>query len=339
MDGSVFAPNFKHVRSALAEVLGEGKFASLYPELSGFADASTAPRASTAADLFDAIISKIAARQDEFDIYLLNAIKLDLHSLRVASENRYRGDEGANDARLCAIVADCFGKDFVNANYLAHLSNNYRYLYVSVPKTGCTKIKKTLQDAESGRVLDHSHRVHAPIFSPLLEPIDDVATLQKAMTSRDWFRFGFVRNPFERILSCYLDKIVGVQSERQRLLPILGLDAADPAPTFDVFVRLIARQRDSERDIHWASQHYLLRPDLVDYTFVGRFERLPADLQHVCDRLSISPLESTGKKEHDAGRAPEMTHYYGEAERSVIAEAYRRDFETFGYDPDVLPQA
>lgn len=341
MDVSVFAPNFRHVRSALVELLGEEKFAALYPELSGFAIGGTSAdgsRSVTTLGLFSAITAKIAARHDAFDIYLLNAIKLDLHSLQVAPENRYRGDDGPNDARLCAIVAESFGKDFVNANYLAHLSNNHRYLYVSVPKTGCTKIKKTLQDAESGRALDHSHHVHTPVFSPLLEPIDDVATLHAALTSKDWFRFGFVRNPFSRILSCYLDKIVRAPFERQRLLPVLGLDAAAPVPAFSEFVRLIARQQDSERDIHWASQYYLLRPDRIDYTFIGRFERLPADLQHVCDKLSITPLEPTEKREHSAGAAPGMADYYGEDEQRMIAEAYHRDFATFGYDPKILPQ-
>jgi hypothetical protein len=340
MDVSVFAPNFQHVRAVLEELLGEGKFAALYPELSGVGDSGTSiedPSQTNAAALFAAITAKIAVRRDEFDIYLLNAIRLDLHSLKVAPGNQYRGDNGANDARLCSIVAGTFGKDFVNANYLAHLSNNYRYLYVSVPKTGCTKIKKTLQDAESGRALDHSHRVHAPIFSPLLEPIDDVVTLRAAMTSDAWFRFGFVRNPFSRILSCYLDKIVRSAGERQRLLPVLGLDAAAATPSFSEFVRLVSQQDDGARDIHWASQYYLLRPDLVDYTFIGRFERLSADLKHVCDTLSISPLEPMEKKEHSVGDVPRMCDYYTATEQRMVAEAYRHDFEAFEYDPNALP--
>ena len=249
----------------------------------------------------------------------------------------HRGDDGPNDLQLRSIVADRFGKGFVIANYLAHISNNRRYLYVSVPKVGCTKIKRILQEAEYGHLLPNIHQVHEPIFSPLLEPIDDIKLLNAVLAEPDWTRFTFARNPFTRVLSCYMDKIVRSPWERQRLLPTLGLDP-DALPSFAEFLECVSGQDDLSRDIHWASQHHLARPDLVDYTFVGRFERFTEDLRKICDTLGITPLEPLDKAEHHLGATGKLAEFYGERERRLVAGIYECDFEVFGYDPSDLPR-
>ena len=334
MDEPNLPGNLREVYRAYVDVYGLDGLRTDYPGLAALAHAS---RAVPAIEAFGAMQAKIRAKRDEADFYFLNAVKLDLHGVQVAPENRFRGDGGDSDVRLCSVISDYFQKDFVSANYLCHLSTTHRYMYVSVPKSGCTKIKKLLHEAELGLVVEPAGQVHWSEFSPLLEPIDDIDTFISATTQPDWFRFGFVRNPFTRLFSCYQDKIVRSEMERRRLLPILGLPADAPAPSFKAFIRLVADQDDARRDIHWASQCYLLRPDIVDYTFVGRFEAFADDLGHVCERLAITPLEPLEKREHRGTSSENIAQAYGAAERDMVAEIYRNDFETFGYDPQRLP--
>src|ERR1700722_16343751 len=102
-----------------------------------------------------------------------------------------------------------------------HYSSRYRYLYVDTPKVACSTIKYTLQCAELGQqattrtnpiparygysssLLD----IHDRRKSPLRWPGDAYELQEFVRTSR--FAFCFVRNPFSRTLSAYLDKIAG----------------------------------------------------------------------------------------------------------------------------------
>ena len=60
------------------------------------------------------------------------------------------------------------------------------------------------------------------------------------------------------------------QHEKNRLAPKLGLN-----PTSDIslrkFLEIIAEQTETEHDIHWATQTFLLRPNIYQYSFLGKF--------------------------------------------------------------------
>lgn len=333
-----FALHFQKIYDMFLSRVGKDEFTSIYPEIVRLLDQVPPEQTSGPGPLavFDAITTKIARERERSDMHLFNASKRDLHHLPLKTDNIYFGNGSSNDARLLACVSARFCKDFVNANYLCHLSANFRYLYVATPKVGFTKIKKLLYEAEQGRPVDNSV-LHDPAFSPLLEPIDDIDLLDTALVSPDWFRFCFVRNPFTRLISCYIQKIVSSEPQRQRLLPVLGLAADAPTPSFEEFARLVSEQEDAARDIHWASQHYLLRPDLVNYDFVGRMERMAEDLHHVCRRLFITPFEPLDVKMHRVGGVETTAGYYDDALRRLVAQTYARDFEVFDYDSETLP--
>jgi hypothetical protein len=223
------------------------------------------------------------------------------------------------------------------ANYLCHLSRRHRSLYVATPKVGCTAIKHMLQQAELGGRLTYRRYgdEHNPVLSPLLAPLDDpdlfAAVMDIRLTgSEGWFRFTFVRNPFVRVLSCYLDKIVNSIPERMRLLPILGLDPKAGAPDFRSFLEAIAATPLPDHDVHWAPQVWLLQPDHVPYDFIGRMERFDVDLAHVCDRLGIDRTPSPPA--HSTGAAEQIASHYGPEETALVRSIYGEDFKRFGYD-------
>jgi hypothetical protein len=168
-----------------------------------------------------------------------------------------------------------------------------------------------------------------------LAPLDDpdlfAAVMDIRLTgSEGWFRFTFVRNPFVRVLSCYLDKIVNSIPERMRLLPILGLDPKAGAPDFRSFLEAIAATPLPDHDVHWAPQVWLLQPDHVPYDFIGRMERFDVDLAHVCDRLGIDRTPSPPA--HSTGAAEQIASHYGPEETALVRSIYGEDFKRFGYD-------
>ena len=92
------------------------------------------------------------------------------------------------------------------ANYLINISKTYKYVYLETPKVACSTIKRTFQKAEvtalGGEV---AKNIHDKNLSPLLSPLDIQNGLDSMFEGDEFFRFSFVRNPYSRILSAYLD--------------------------------------------------------------------------------------------------------------------------------------
>ena len=92
--------------------------------------------------------------------------------------------------------------------------------------------------------------------------------------SRRDFIFTFVRNPYVRVLSAYLDKIAGSRdpavwcpfAERHGL--------GEGEISFGQFLRLVASEAPETRDTHWRPQTLMIGVGFVPYDFVGTMETL-----------------------------------------------------------------
>ena len=225
-------------------------------------------------------------------------------------------------------------------NYLCHWSQEHSFVFVETPKVACTTVKRVLQQAEAGGglIYERPGDIHNRTHSPLLSPDHDMKVFVEAMKAEYYFRFCFVRNPFTRVLSCYLDKMVKNAFERRRLAPILGFKQENP-PAFADFLRAIAEQKDEECDIHWAPQTYLLRPNRVRYSFIGRFELFQEQFRMVCEHLSIAKYATDLSGTWHATNAFEkVKDYLGREEIELTHRIYEHDFQNFGYgwSPDVI---
>ena len=237
-------------------------------------------------------------------------------------------------------AAALFNQPLPLTNYLCHWSKKHSFIYMETPKVACTTVKRVLQQAEAGGGLtyDKPGVVHDRTRSPLLAPRQDLSAFVEAWRAEEYFRFCFVRNPFTRILSCWLDKMVKIQFERKRLAPKLNLKSENP-PTFNVFLSAIAEQKDEECDIHWAPQTYLLRPNRVSYSFIGRFELFREQFRKICEHLGISEYANDLSITWHATHAYEkVKNYMGKQEIELIHRIYERDFRNFGYgwSPNVI---
>ena len=194
-----------------------------------------------------------------------------------------------------------------------------------------------LAEVEGKLVYETPSDVHSRVCSPLLAPSDDIDCFVDAMRDPDYLRFCFVRNPFTRVLSCYLDKMVRVEFERRRLAPKLGFDP-EKVPSFIDFLRAVVEQKDEECDIHWTSQTYLLRPNRVRYSFIGRFELFGEQLTMVCKKLSILQYNDPAASWHATNAYKKVKEYIGREEIDLIHRIYVCDFRNFsyGWSPELI---
>lgn len=238
-------------------------------------------------------------------------------------------------------IREMFDQPLPITNYLCHWSMKNRFVYVETPKAACTTIKRVLQQAEvgGGMTYEKPGDVHLRERSPLLTPCEDMAGFSQAMRDQNYFRFCFVRNPFSRILSCYLDKMVITEFERRRLAPKLGFDPDAAPPPFGDFLRAVREQTAEERDIHWSTQVYLLRPDRIRYSFIGRFEMFREQFRSVCESLGIARFgDDLRNTAHATNAGKQLRTFFGRREIELVQTIYEQDFSSFGYgwSPEVL---
>jgi hypothetical protein len=143
---------------------------------------------------------------------------------------------------------------------------------------------------------------------------------------RSYFKFAFVRNPWDRLVSAYFFLQNGGLNEVDRAWAAQHLAAY---PTFDMFVRQGLGIDSIMRFPHFRPQSYYVadRRGKVMVDFLGRYENLVSDFAEVAGRLGRPcslPLYNKGDHAH-------FSDYYDHETRKIVSRAYVRDIEIFNY--------
>ena len=183
--------------------------------------------------------------------------------------------------------------------------NGRTYLFIHVPKTGGTSIANALD----------------------LPNVMHVSAVQERRDAGDeaWnsaFKFAFVRNPWDRIVSQYHYR--------------LGKDETGIRTTgisFDEWVRLAYGFRDPKwcwRPEFFGQQRDWIQSEhgKIELDFVGRFETFESDCAFVATRLGIlKPTPHLNRTEH----RPYQEYYTGGTEQ-IIRRCFKDDIALFGYE-------
>ena len=138
------------------------------------------------------------------------------------------------------------------------------------------------------------------------------------------FKFVFVRNPWDRLLSTWKDKIVKQWSDeyhedfhKWRIKRYEKYKNKE----FNFFVKDV---------IPSGGRHTELMCNLFDrnVNFIGRFENLEKDFNIICDKIGIPRQELPHKNK---SKHKHYTEYYDDETREIVAEKYAKDIEYFGY--------
>lgn len=202
---------------------------------------------------------------------------------------------------------------------------SHKILFFAVPKVACTVFKqlfRRIMGFPGWRREDHI-QPHDPRRNRL-KYLGQFSKEQQHefMTSPNWTRAIFVRDPLERALSAYLDKALNRQdryfldvpgayikikccdlkarstdAERQQearelqehhmehclFLTPYERPMDESSFPFDIFVKSFLRNCDNE---HWRPQSQRLKPENWKYiNFVGQFDHLQADTQALLNRI------------------------------------------------------
>ncbi|PVB62271.1 sulfotransferase family 2 domain-containing protein [Labrenzia sp. 011] len=146
-----------------------------------------------------------------------------------------------------------------------------------------------------------------------------------------------VREPFERALSAFLDKIAHDTSERFRQYEGYHDVSADG---FSRFLKHLDEKGQQVNRHFWPQTDLLYKP-LEDFSLVAKLENLsevlPPFLETVCgrtiDRDHLSaPHEMEAQKAGNVTKAKnKLKYFYREESISLVRKIYRKDFEKLEY--------
>jgi chondroitin 4-sulfotransferase 11 len=158
----------------------------------------------------------------------------------------------------------------------------------------------------------------------------ELRTVYGADTWNQYFKFAFVRNPWDRLVSWWEMMRRNVVEGRPRN----GFQryVMERARTFaDFLQRCDTEYRDAD-GVKWIYRNqvdYLRdREEALLVDFVGRFETLQLDFSCVAVHLNVAPI--TLPHVNGTVRRP-YASYYSRELQELVAERYAKDIEAFGY--------
>lgn len=211
------------------------------------------------------------------------------------------------------------------------VSDSNRVLFIHVPKTGGSTI-----DAMFDREVPDARRVadkarHSPL-TRILKAEPELA---------DYWTFGFVRNPWARMVSWW-SMVNGVFTRIEegdpRALrkienhPGAWLPEGEFSKDFDAFVL----EGTAKIPKVGRPQVQTLSAKRREPDFVGRTESFTDDYNVVRERLGLAPLAKVPRKNKSSHG--HYSDYYNATTRAKVAEVFAADIEAYGYEFEAAPR-
>ena len=224
----------------------------------------------------------------------------------------------------------------------------HRVLFLPMPKAACTSILWALAEL-AGMTPDDFENSTLPEPSAALTVHDMNAWAPdhrfaeyegerraRVLNEDGWLRFTVVRDPWQRLWSGWLTKLLLREPRfvalygQQPWFPRVPETAAGVVEDFRRFVGALGAG-DAE-DVHWAVQHDLVAQ--LPLGHVGRAERLGDTVALLYAHAGV-PAPPASRR--NAGPLPLPPGAYDDASAAIVRRRYRADLATYGYD-DVPPE-
>jgi hypothetical protein len=235
------------------------------------------------------------------------------------------------------------------------LTQSETLLYRVMPKCACSTIGQVMYFSDHGAF--YNGDIHDAADGIWKWPDTNSDAIPATVRTAKPLTFTAVRNPYARILSCYLEKICGIQRDgrpyRNTMVQMLhetyGIDIRAEADQIASFRRFLLFARDTFAfakpfgpDIHWLSMADHARALLQNggqYDQIFHIEAFDAGMHNVMQQITPRHPVDLGKVPrfnesagHGAKRQHPIAAYFDDLSQHLMYQMYRQDFALFRYD-------
>lgn len=199
-------------------------------------------------------------------------------------------------------------------------------IYIPIPKNACSTIKQTLYKIEFGRPYNSDRaksKAYRNIHYYYKKRPDAFTSVSKIDAARDCTRFTIVRDPLDRLISCYRNRVVDLKDLEMNPDGLKNMNL--PAePDLNTFVLHLGNYRKANKSIehHSRPQAEFLGHTLhhVDYVYpieeMGNLEKM---LRAHSPDFKMPKLKSGGTQ-------VELSHF-SEKALAVVNRFYKKDYQ------------
>ena len=164
-------------------------------------------------------------------------------------------------------------------------------MFCNIPKVACSNWKRvmTVLSGDGPTSVDSITKINHKNFVFL----SDLPPLGIERRLQSYYKFIFVREPLERLVSAYKDKFMRdndyfrkrwglkiVKRFRKRSKPQTNKENGDK-PTLIEFFNYVIRAKPAKMDPHWMPFVDACQPCAISYDFIGSFDNLQQDADRV----------------------------------------------------------
>ena len=187
-------------------------------------------------------------------------------------------------------------------------------IFIHIPKTVGISLSKTI----FGDQIDTNHlslRRYRLLFSD-----NDF---------HDYYKFTFIRNPWDKLFSCYRFLKKGGSTPYHLNWKNNVLDKYED---FNDFVKGWINNKNIYSFSHFLPQYWFISLNTIkgDIDFIGRFENLNKDFLTIKEKLKIN-RELMHLNKSDSIKK-KYTDFYNQESIDIVSKAYKKDIDLFNYD-------
>ncbi|XP_071477408.1 carbohydrate sulfotransferase 11-like [Diadema antillarum] len=297
-----------------------------------------------------------------------------------ASASRDFMEEQANIHRLrrdrlkdaCQTFGNDVDSEGPNLGTSIIVDDKYKLMYCYVPKVACTSWKRVFLVLNG--VMKYLDELPQPVVNNKVGPrklkfIRSFNVSKHKEILQNYTKFLVVRQPFQRLLSAYNNKLYA-GSTSPSALPFQKTDGVHILDTyrlnnshlydtktkrielqnriidynlqFEEFVRFLTNSSEPSHrrnNPHWKEIYKTCWPCHIQYDVISHFETLETDANYIlrlvkADGIVHFPSANGSSPTHSSDQAIYKTHYSQVSPEDLqrLYERYRPDFELFGYE-------
>lgn len=212
------------------------------------------------------------------------------------------------------------------------ISHSRKFIFIHNFKVAGTSVYKTLEEFTNITFRRSPRRdqlkiltgIYPWIFSSQFDGHILAKDLRKQLPGKifqEYYKFGFVRNPWDWQVSQYCFMLKEGPKHHQ-------YDIVSKLKSFDEYIDWRVHH-----DIHFQYEFFYDEDENNLMDFIGRFENLKTDFNHICNIIGVQKELLHENRSRDDNN---YLKYYSPNSIKMVEEAFQKDIRIFGYETPAL---